>query len=129
MKQWSMLAIVCWFGCVTAGLTPAAPSTMPASVKGASSSVVAEVNSSDWITLTWGDIGPGVYYRVFRNTKAGFAPDYYNEVSPGLSADKFDDDRLSPDTTYYYQVYATQSKPPFTSTYVGAATGRTMSDK
>jgi hypothetical protein len=61
------------------------------------------------IELTWPAVPGSKYYQVFRGTSPDFTPNYYNLCADGRTDTSFADvQRVSPGTTYYYQVYCNQ---------------------
>ena len=61
-------------------------------------------NSSSSITLNWGDVSGEDGYKIYRSTSS--ASGYSQIASVGSNTTSYDDNVLSPATTYYYKVRA-----------------------
>lgn len=77
----------------------------------APANLTATAISSSGITLSWSPVAPPANctiasYAVFRGTTSGFTTSSANQVA-STSATAFTDSALSPGTTYYYRVEAT----------------------
>jgi fibronectin type 3 domain-containing protein len=70
----------------------------------------ATAESSSAINLTWGASTAGstctVSYSVFRSTTSGFTPSSSNMIASSLTSASYADAGLTPSTTYYYIVEA-----------------------
>jgi hypothetical protein len=67
--------------------------------------------SSSQINLSWtaSTSSCSVTYNVFRSTTSGFTPSPSNQIASGVTGTSFSDTGLSPSTTYFYLVEATNS--------------------
>jgi beta-galactosidase len=90
---------------VTGGTCSAAP-TVPGMLS-------ATAGSSSQISLTWSASTAGstcpVNYNVYRAVTSGFTPAMGNQVASGQPGTSFADTMLTPATTYYYAVQATDT--------------------
>jgi hypothetical protein len=76
----------------------------------APSNLAAIAASSSSINLTWtASPTAGVTYNIFRSTTSGFAPSSSNQIASGVTATSFTDTGLTPATTYFYLVEASNA--------------------
>ena len=77
----------------------------------APSNLSATAISNSQIQLNWQASGtPGVTYNVYRSTMPGFRPDLTSLIVTGVTSANFRDVELSPNSTYYYLVTATEQQ-------------------
>lgn len=73
--------------------------------------LTAKAGSSNQINLAWDPVLPplgcSLSYALYRDTTSGFSPSSANQVAAQLTRPIFTDTGLSPSTTYYYLVRAT----------------------
>jgi len=76
--------------------------------------VTATASSSSAIGLSWTAVTPPANcaigsYSVYRSTTSGFTPSAVNLIAGGLTSPAYSDTGLSPSTTYYYVVEASDT--------------------